>query len=92
MVFAGTSISSGYCEAVVVETGTDSELGKISKGLKETSDIPLPLARKITKLTHFIAISVSIIAFAVFVIGIFKGIHLREVFGVVIGLSVFNCS
>src|SRR3989344_8243144 len=51
MVFAGTSIASGYGEAIVIATGFESELGKISKGLLETADIPLPLAQKITRLT-----------------------------------------
>lgn len=88
MLFAGTSIAAGYCEAVVVSTGYDSELGKISKNLLETSNVPLPLANKVRKLTHFITIAVFFIAFAVLVIGIIRGISFREIFGAVVGLAV----
>ena len=88
MVFAGTSIASGYGEAVVVATGFDSELGKISKDLLETADIPLPLTRKIVKLTHFIAWGVLAIAFVVLLIGLVRGIALHEIITAVIGLSV----
>lgn len=88
MLFSGTSISSGYGEAVVVATGLDSELGKISKDLLETSNIPLPLERKVSKLSHQIAIAVGVIAGLVFVSGLLREIPLREIFGAVVGLSV----
>lgn len=88
MVFAGTSIASGYGEAVVVATGFDSELGKISKGLLETSSVPLPLERKVARLTHQIAIAVAAIAFLVFIFGLLRQIPTKEIFLAVIGLSV----
>ena len=88
MLFSGTSVVSGYCEAVVVSTGYESELGKISKGLLETSNIPLPLAQKVVKLTHLIAFAVFIIAAVSFLIGFSKGIPIRELFSAVVGLSV----
>ncbi len=88
MVFAGTSVVYGYCEAIVVETGIDSELGKISKELLETSDIPLPLAKKILKLTHFIAWGVFGIAFVTLIFGLAHQISFVEIVAVVIGLAV----
>ncbi len=88
MVFSGTSVSSGYGEAVVVATGLNSELGKISKDLLETSSVSLPLEKKVVKLSHLIAISVGIIAGLVFVVGLLRGIPTREIFGAVVGLSV----
>lgn len=88
MLFSGTSISSGYGEAVVVATGLDSELGKISKDLLETSNIPLPLEKKVSKLSHQIAIAVGAIAGLVFISGLLREIPLREIFGAVVGLSV----
>lgn len=88
MVFAGTSIVSGYAEGVVVETGFNSELGKISKELLETSEIPLPLAHKILKLTHFIAWGVFGIAAVTLIFGLLRGISFAEAVSVVIGLAV----
>src|SRR3990167_1939932 len=79
MLFAGTSVSSGYGEAVVVATGLDSELGKISKDLLTTSTVPLPLEKKVVKLSHLIATSVVIISSVVFIVGILRGISPREI-------------
>ena len=88
MLFSGTSISSGYGEAVVVATGLKSELGKISKDLVETSTVPLPLEKKVVRLSHLIAASVALIASLIFVAGLVRGIPPREIFGAVVGLSV----
>ncbi len=88
MVFSGTSVVSGFAEAVVVETGYNSALGQISKELLETSDVPLPLAAKISKLTHFITIAVLVIAAFTFTVGLLRGIDFGEIAGAVIGLSV----
>ena len=88
MVFSGTSVVSGNCEAVVVQTGMNSEIGKISKDILETSQIPLPLAKKVLKLTHFISIAVLLIALATLAIGLLRGIGFVEILGAVIGLSV----
>ncbi len=88
MVFAGTSIVSGYGEAVVVATGLDSELGRISKGLVETATVPLPLSQKVNRLTHFIALAVLCIAAAVFLLGVLREIPTVEIFAAVVGLSV----
>lgn len=88
MVFAGTSVVAGFCEAIVVGTGFSSELGKISKSLEQTSDVPLPLAQKVLKLTHFIAFAVFIIAAVTLLVGVLRGIEFREILAAVIGLSV----
>ncbi len=88
MVFSGTSIASGFAEAVVVETGYGSALGQISKELLATSDVPLPLAAKVLKLTHFIALATLVIAVFTLLVGLARGIELVEIVGAVIGLSV----
>jgi Ca2+-transporting ATPase len=88
MVFSGTSVVLGNGIAVVVATGFDSELGKISQELLETSSVPLPLALKIQNITKFIVISVVIVCILVFVIGYIRGLPTLELFGAVIGLSV----
>lgn len=88
MVFAGTSVVGGNCEVIVVQTGFDSEIGKISRDLLETSQIPLPLSNKILKLTHFIALVVFGIAAFTLLVGLARGIELEEIVGAVIGLSV----
>ncbi|MFH1354445.1 MAG: HAD-IC family P-type ATPase [bacterium] len=50
MVFLGTSIVTGSGVAVVVATGTQTELGKIAQVLKTAKSLPSPLARKLQSL------------------------------------------
>lgn len=88
MVFSGTSVIAGNGTAVVVATGFESELGKISKELLETSTVPLPLAQKISKITKFIVISVVFICLVVFAVGYLRGLPFIELVSTVIGLSV----
>lgn len=88
MVFSGTSVSSGYGIAIVVATGFESELGKISKEILETSDVPLPLVAKIKRLTNFIVLAVVFICSGVLAIGLVRGINPVELFYAVVGLSV----
>lgn len=88
MVFAGTGVVSGWCEAVVVATGFDSELGKISQELAQTANLPLPLAKKLSSLSHFIGVSVAIVASLVFVVGLLRGIPFLEIFSATVGIVV----
>ncbi|MCR4324514.1 MAG: cation-transporting P-type ATPase [Candidatus Curtissbacteria bacterium] len=88
MLFTGTNVVSGYAEAVVVATGFNSELGKISKGLLETSNVPLPLAKKVTQLTHFVAKAAIGVSIFVLIVGFVRGMELSEILTSVIGLTV----
>lgn len=88
MVFSGTSVVAGYCEAVVVATGFESELGKISKELAETANVPLPLAKKINTLSRQIGIGVVAVATLVFVVGLLRGIPFLEIFSATVGIVV----
>lgn len=88
MVFSGTSIASGHGIAIAISTGIESELGKISKEILETSDVPLPLAEKIKNLSRFIVIAAVFICFGVLAIGLLRGLDTLELFYAVIGLSV----
>lgn len=88
IVFAATSIIEGYGEAVVFATGASSELGKISRELVETADVPLPLLEKVTKLTHKIALGVFLIAIATLAIGVARGVTFLEILSSVIGMVV----
>ena len=47
MVFSGTLVVTGTATAVVVGTGMNTELGKISNMLNETIDLETPLTKKL---------------------------------------------
>lgn len=87
MVFKGTNIVAGNGKAVVVATGLETVLGKISKEIA-VIDTEIPLKTNIRYLTRLIIITVAIICISIFILGIFLGHSVREMFTTVVSLAV----
>ena len=62
MVFSGSSITGGFGRGVVVETGFNSELGKISMQLKTIGDHKSPIQKKIHVMSKNISYGVIVVA------------------------------
>lgn len=73
MCFLGTVIVQGKGRAVITYTGEHTELGKISKQVKETVKDLTPLQKKLNKLTKLIGIVSVSLALFVFIIGSLMG-------------------
>ena len=54
MVYSGTVVTAGKIEAIVVETGMHTELGKIAGALDTKEEPVTPLQMKVAKVTRFI--------------------------------------
>ncbi|KKT35748.1 MAG: Calcium-translocating P-type ATPase, PMCA-type [Parcubacteria group bacterium GW2011_GWA2_44_12] len=67
MAYLGTIIAKGKAEGVVVSTGAETELGKISKLLQETKEDISPLEKQIRRLGQLIGI--FLIGLATFLFG-----------------------
>ncbi len=52
MVFKGTAVTGGKAEAVVVATGMETEIGKISRMVSESAEDEIPLNKKLGKLAR----------------------------------------
>lgn len=87
MVFKGTSILAGSGQAVVVGTGMQTEIGKISSALLAPEE-EIPLQKNIRKLSQVIIIAIVIISVLLFFFGIAVGKPPREMFAVVVSLAV----
>ncbi len=74
MVFAGTHIAGGHCIAVIVNTGENTEFGKVSKLIKGIKHETTPLQKRLNKLTKQIALFAVILSVFSFVVGLFHGI------------------
>jgi len=70
MVYMGTIVEDGKGKILVTETGQNTELGKISLMVKETKEEKTPLQKKVLRLSKFIAVAVTIVAFLIFLEGI----------------------
>lgn len=89
MAFSGTSVVYGRARGVVVETGANTELGKINQMMSDVEEITTPLLRQINAFGK--ALSVIIIAITVLFFGIgyfFQDYELDELFLAVISLAV----
>ncbi len=69
MVYSGTLVTSGTATAVVVSTGMNTELGKISDMLGETIDLETPLTHKLAVIGKYLTIGIIAITLVIMVIG-----------------------
>ncbi|MFZ5768780.1 MAG: calcium-translocating P-type ATPase, SERCA-type [Bacillota bacterium] len=88
MVFMGTTVAGGRGKALVVQTGMNTELGRIAQLLEETTAEPTPLQRRLGELGKRLGIAVGIIVVSVFAVGLWRGEHLLEMFMTAISLGV----
>lgn len=88
MAFAGTIVTQGRAKAVVVRTGTSTELGKIATSVKEIGVTKTPLQEKVDKLGK--SIGYMVLGFAVFIalVGIIHKMNPSEVFITVVAMAV----
>lgn len=88
MLYYGSSVVYGRCEAVVVGTGMNTELGKIAEALTTQKVEITPLQKKINELSKVLTILVVIIAIIIFLVGYLQGNRVLDVFMLAISLAV----
>lgn len=87
-VFSGTEVSDGVGIAIVVATGLQTEVGKISRLLSKTREEKTPLQKKLLGLSHTIAIFFGLICLTIFLIGYLLGHSFTQMFTLAVALSV----
>lgn len=88
MLYAGTNIVYGKCQAVVVKTGVETEFGKIAMCLNEDEKEVTQLQHKINEISKFLSFIILAIILIMFVIGLIKGMEIKEVVMLAISLAV----
>jgi len=73
MIFSGTLVVGGRCEAIVTETGRSTEVGKISGMLSSIVEIETPLQKRMNQFGKQIAIGVLILCVLIFALGVWRG-------------------
>ena len=88
MIYSGTVVTAGKIEAIVVDIGMDTELGKIAASIDTSVEPITPLQVKIKKISTFISgIAAFLVAF-VMCYGIIMDYTLLNVFMLAISLIV----
>ncbi len=72
MVFSGTNVVHGTAKAVVVATGLNTEIGRTSTILQQTSEDKLPLEDTLKDIGKLANVAILIISVVVFFIGIIQ--------------------
>lgn len=88
MIYSGTIIVYGKCQAIVSEIGMNTELGLIAKSLNEEEKEITPLQKKIDGISKFLSFIIAIIILIMFLIGIIKGMEIMTVIMLSISLAV----
>lgn len=87
MLFAGTTIQRGRCEAVVVATGRQTEIGHLAQSLTAPS-APPPLTRRLDRFTRVLGALALLLVGAVIGLRLMDGAPLQETFFVAVALAV----
>ena len=89
MVFSGTLVTCGQCKGVVVATGGQTEIGRISDLLSEVEMLTTPLVSQMGVFARWLTILILIIAAILLTFGYFvEHYDFTEMFMAVVGLSV----
>ncbi|MCD8029130.1 MAG: cation-translocating P-type ATPase [Erysipelotrichaceae bacterium] len=88
MVFSSSLITYGRGKGIVVETGMDTEVGKIAGILNETESNETPLQKKLNDLGKTLGIACLIICAVIFVIGLLYGKNVIDMFMTAVSLAV----
>ena len=88
VVHGGTLATYGTATAVVVTTGNDTELGRISSLLGEATETETPLTGQIAVFSKWLTVGVVIVAVILFPIGLLRGFPVAEAMLAAIALAV----
>ena len=88
MLYASTNVVTGRCVGVVVNTGLDTEIGKIASKIHETKEEKSPLTIRVEKFSKQISLLIVVIAIIITILLYTKGVSHQEIFLSVIALSV----
>ncbi len=88
MAYAGTLVTYGQAQAVVVATGDKTETGRISEMIAEAVDLSTPLTVKIASFSKILLIAILFLAALTFGVGLWRGEGIVDMFMAAVALSV----
>ena len=88
MLFSSSLITYGRGKAIVVETGMNTEVGKIADIINATEEGDTPLQEKLNKLGKTLGIVALVICLIIFAVGLLYGKNVIEMFMTAVSLAV----
>ncbi|MBS3106358.1 HAD-IC family P-type ATPase [Candidatus Woesearchaeota archaeon] len=88
LVFAGTQVTSGNALALVVRTGRETEIGKVSTLLRDIGVDETPLQKKLKKLSKILSYIVLGICVIIFMVGLYHGQRMADALLLAVAVAV----
>ncbi|MBP1711002.1 MAG: ATPase, P-type (transporting), superfamily, subfamily, partial [Deltaproteobacteria bacterium] len=88
MAYAGTLVTYGQAQAVIVATGDNTETGRISELIAQAADLSTPLTKKIAAFSKILLIAILALAALTFAVGLWRGEGVVEMFMATVALTV----
>ena len=88
MLFSSTMLLTGHCTAMVVETGMQTEIGRIAGMLDEEQTPKTPLQQKLAKVGRVLGIGAIAICTLIFILGVLHKTPPLESFMLSVSLAV----
>jgi magnesium-transporting ATPase (P-type) len=88
MAYAGTLVTYGQAQAVIVATGDNTETGRISELIAQAADLSTPLTKKIAAFSKILLIAILALAALTFAVGLLRGEGVVEMFMATVALTV----
>ena len=88
MAWAGTLVTRGQATGVVVGTGADTEIGKVSRLVADVESVDTPLSAKLGQFGRRLTVAIVVASAGVFTVGVMRGRDMAETFLAVVGIAV----
>lgn len=88
MVYSGTFVTYGRAKGIVVATAKNTELGKITHLIEETTSMDTPLTKKIASFSKLLLYVILFLAALTFMIGILRDNSVVQTFMASVALAV----
>ena len=88
MAYASTLVTFGQCKGLVIGTGNQTEIGRISKLISETEELETPLTRKIHQFSKILLYIIMALAVVTFIAGTMQGLSVEDTFMAGVALAV----
>ena len=88
MAYASTLVTYGKARGVVVATGDNTEIGRISQLIQNADNLQTPLTIKIGKFSHMLLWVILAVSFITFLVGVLRGQNAVEMFMAAVAMAV----
>ncbi len=88
LAYMSTIVTYGRGRGIVVNTGSNTEIGKIAEAIQSYKDEATPLQKKLDELGKWLGIACLLVCIVVFAIGFIRGGDLLEMLLVSVSLAV----